>query len=73
MNMNLTTILDAIKHIGPALAGVSSVKAIIEQAIDLLDNDDDQATAKASLADLIAENDEGHQRLQDKLADAAKR
>lgn len=71
--MNLATILDAIQKIGPALAGVSSVKAIIEQAIDLLDNDDDQATAKAKLAELIAENDAGHARLQDKLDDAAKR
>lgn len=71
--MNLTTILDAIKTIGPALAGVSSVKAIIEQAIDVLDSDDDQATAKATLAELIAENDVGHARLQDKLSDAAKR
>lgn len=70
--MNITTILDAIKTIGPALAGVSSVRAVIEQAIDLLDNDDDQATAKATLADLIAENDAGHARLQDKLAEAAK-
>lgn len=71
--MNLATILDAIQQIGPALAGVQSVKAIIEQAIDLLDNDDDQATAKATLAELIAENDAGHARLQGKLADAAKR
>ena len=71
--MNLTTILDAIKTIGPALAGVSSVKAIIEQAIDLLDSDDDQATAKTTLAELIAENDAGHERLQSKLDDAAKR
>ncbi len=71
--MNLDTILDAIKHIGPALAGVSSVKSIIEQAIGLLDNEGDQATAKASLAELMAENDAGHQRLQDKLTDAAKR
>lgn len=73
MIMNLTTILDAIKHIGPALAGVSSVKTIIEQAISLLASPADQATAKATLAELIAENDAGHQRLQDKLADAAKR
>lgn len=70
--MKLSTILDAIKHIGPALAGVSSVKAIIEQAIALL-GEDDQATAKETLAELIAENDAGHDRLQDKLADAAKR
>lgn len=70
--MNLSTILDAIKHIGPALTGVSSVKAIIEQAIALL-GEDDQAAAKATLAELIAENDAGHDRLQDKLADAAKR
>jgi hypothetical protein len=72
MTMKLSTILDAIKHIGPALAGVSSVKAIIEQAIALL-GEDDQATAKETLAELIAENDAGHDRLQDKLADAAKR
>lgn len=71
--MNLGTILDAIEKIGPTLAGVASVKAIIEQAIALLGNADDQATAKARLAALIAENDDGHRRLQDKLGDAAKR
>lgn len=70
--MNLETILDAIKHIGPALAGVSSIKAIIEQAIALL-GPQDQEAAKASLAEMIAENDAGHQRLQGKLTEAAKR
>lgn len=71
--MNLSTILDAIKTIGPTLAGVQSVKVIIEQAIALLGSGEDQATAKATLADLIAENDAGHDRLQDKLGDAANR
>lgn len=71
--MNLATILDAIQKLGPALAAASSVKSVIEQAIGLLDDDGDQATAKAKLAELIAENDAGHARLQDKLSDAAQR
>lgn len=73
MDINLSTILGAIKAIGGVTLGVSPVKAVIEQAIALLANKDDQETAKASLAQEMADNDEGHKRLQEKLAEAAKR
>lgn len=70
--MNLLTILKALDTIGPVLAALPEVKALIETAAAMLD-EDDQATAKEALADLIADNDEGHARLQAKLAKAAGR
>lgn len=73
MDINLSTVLGAIKAIGGITLAVSPVKAVIEQAIALLADADDQETAKASLAQEMADNDAGHDRLQDKLADAAKR
>lgn len=73
MEINLSTILGAIKAIGGPAIGLSPVTAVIEAAIGLLADGGDQATAKASLAQEIADNDAGHIRLQDKLDDAAKR
>lgn len=63
---NLETFLRAAQAIGPVLAQVPAVGRLLEQAQQAL-APTDQATAKEALADLIADNDDGHRRLQDKL------
>lgn len=72
MKFDLQSLLGALPIIGPLAKAAPAVKSLIEAAIDTL-NPADQPTAKAALVDLMAENKEGHERLQDKLADAAKR
>ena len=64
--MNLETILRGIAAIGAVTAKLPEVSAIIQAAASML-SEDDQAVAKEALADLIADNDEGHRRLQEKL------
>lgn len=66
--MDLRTILNALPAIGPLLSAVPAMKAAVEQAIALLDDETDQETARAELAQLMAENDAGHARLQGKLS-----
>lgn len=70
--MNLGTILRVLPVVGPVIARAGEFMALFDAAVDTL-NPADQATAKAALADLQADNDEGHARLQAKLAAAAKR
>ena len=70
--MNLQTSLDAARAVGPLLGGVPAVAAVIDHAVKAL-SDDDQATAKETLAELRAGNDDLHDRLQQKLGDAAGR
>jgi hypothetical protein len=72
MNFDLATLLRAAKAVGPVLAALPAVRALFDQAAAAL-SDDDQATAKEALADLIADNDDGHRRLQEKLDAAAQR
>lgn len=69
--MNLGTVIKAMQAIGPAVAAVGEVKDLIDAGISLL-RSGDQAVAKEALADLMADNDEGHRRLQQKLAEAAR-
>lgn len=69
---DLATFLRAITAIGPVVAQLPAVGRLIEQAKAALDPTD-QASAQEALADLIAENDDGHRRLQEKLAAAARR
>lgn len=69
---DLATFLRAAQAIGPVLAQVPAVGRLLEQAKEAL-SPTDQATAQEALADLIADNDDGHRRLQEKLAAAAKR
>lgn len=69
--MDLLTILRALPVIGPVMAAAPEVKNLIDGAIGAL-HPTDQAHAKEALADLMADNDEGHARLQAKLAAAAK-
>ncbi len=64
--MNLSTILAAL----PSLVNAAGpVVMLINEAIQTL-SPTDQETAKAALADLMADNDEGHARYQAKLAAA---
>ena len=69
---DLATFLRAAQAIGPVLAQVPAVGRLLEQAKEALDPTD-QATAQEALADLIADNDDGHRRLQEKLEIAAQR
>lgn len=69
---DLATFLRAAQAIGPVLAQAPAVAQLIEQARQAL-APTDQETAKEALADLIADNDDGHRRLQEKLAEAARR
>lgn len=69
---DLATFLRCAQAIGPVLAQVPAVARVLEQAKEALEPAD-QATAKEALADLISDNDDGHSRLQAKLAEAAKR
>ena len=67
---DLRTLLGALPVIGPVVAAAPEFVKLFDQIVDTL-NPDDQATAKEALADLMAENDEGHARLQAKLKAAA--
>ncbi len=69
--LDLSTFLRALQAIGPVVAQVPAVVLLIEQAKAALDPSDQQ-TAQAALADLVADNDDGHARLQKKLAAAAR-
>jgi len=66
---NLENVLKALSLAGSATPAVA---ALVNLVTPLLDRRD-QATLKEALADAQADNDEGHRRLQEKLASAAKR
>jgi hypothetical protein len=70
--MDLTSLLKLLPVVGPVIANAGEFVNWFNQAAGAL-KPKDQATAKAALADIQADNDAGHQRLQDKLAEAAKR
>jgi len=70
--MNLTKLLAVLPVIGPIASRAPEFVALFSAVVEML-NPDDQATAKAALADAQADNDEGHARLQEKLAAAARR
>lgn len=69
---DLTSILKMLPVIGPVVAAAPEFKAVFDQIVGTF-GEDDQAVLQESYADLMAENDAGHKRLQDKLAAAAKR
>jgi hypothetical protein len=68
---NLSTILGALPVVGPIIAAAPEFKKLFDEAVATL-HPRDQETAKAALADLMADNDAGHARLQEKLAAAAR-
>jgi hypothetical protein len=70
--MNLSTILSALPAIGPVAAKTPEFIELFGEMMAVL-KPADQDTAKAALADIQADNDEGHRRLQEKLRAAAVR
>lgn len=64
--LELVTYLTGLKAIGPIVQAVPEVAEIVSSAINLI-HTKDQDTAKEALTDLIAENDEGYKRLDEKL------
>lgn len=70
--MDLLKLLEILATARPVIAAAPEFVALFEAARELLDPED-QETAKEALADIQADNDEGHARLQAKLAAAAQR
>ena len=70
--MNVSTMLALLQIVGPAIARAPEFIALYQSAMDTLDLKD-QATTREALADIQADNDEGHARLQAKLKAAAHR
>jgi hypothetical protein len=67
--MDLTTILKLLPVVGPVVAKTAEFVEWYHEASSAL-HPVDQRTAKDALADIQADNDEGHARLQHKLASA---
>jgi thioredoxin-like negative regulator of GroEL len=70
--VDLTRLLSVLPVVGPIAAAAPEFIALFNLAKDMLDPED-QETAQQALADIQADNDEGHRRLQAKLAAAARR
>lgn len=70
--MDLTKLLGLLPIVGPALARTTEFAGWFDSARKAL-HPADQATAKAALEDIQADNDEGHRRLQEKLQQASRR
>lgn len=70
--MDLLKLLNVLPVVGPVIARAPAFIDLFNTAKAML-SPEDQETAKEALADIQAENDEGHARLQAKLAAAAKR
>ena len=70
--MDLTKLLSLLPIVGPVLARTTDFVGWFDQARNAL-HPADQATAKAALADIQQDNDEGHRRLQEKLQQASRR
>lgn len=68
--MNPLLVLKLLQMVGPALAEAPKFIDLFHEIIGTF-HQKDQVTLKAAYADLIANNDEGHARLQAKLAAAA--
>jgi len=72
MRFDLETALRFLQGVGPIVGALPAVKSVYDAFVNNLEPRD-QAEAKEAYADLIADNDDGHRRLQDKLAAAARR
>lgn len=70
--MNLLTILNVLPAVGPIVAKLPEFVAMFHEAVATL-HPADQATAQEALADIQEDNDDGHARLQAKLAAAARK
>lgn len=67
----LLDVLKFLPAVGPVVAALPEFKSIWDQIVGTF-GEKDQATLKEAYADAIADNDEGHARLQEKLAAAAR-
>ncbi len=70
--MNLQSILALLPAVGPVVAALPEFKKVYDQIVATM-HEKDQDVLRNAYAELMAENDAGHARLQGKLADAAKR
>jgi hypothetical protein len=69
---DLTSVLKLLPVVGPVAAAAPEFKAIYDQIKATFATKDQQVLDEA-YDDLVADNDEGHRRLQEKLAAAAQR
>lgn len=70
--MDFANVLGAIFQAAPILGQAPALVEVLRDVITTFDGDDQQEL-KDALADARADNDEGHARLQAKLAAAAER
>ena len=70
---DITSILKLLPVVGPVVAALPEFRNVFDQIVGTFDDDADQTVLKEAYVDLMADNDAGHRRLQDKLAAAAKR
>lgn len=68
--ISLANVLTAISVVGKAVAATAEFRDRFEELLSS-HSEADQDTLRDALADLMADNDEGHARLQAKLAAAA--
>lgn len=68
----LTDVLGMLPVVGPIVAKLPEFKKVYDQIVGTF-GEKDQQVLKNAYADLMADNDAGHKRLQDKLAAAAKK
>ena len=68
---SFASILRLLPAVGPVVAALPEFKSVFDQIVSTF-HGTEQAALKETYADLIAQNDEGHARLQAKLDDAAK-
>ena len=69
---DLKSILGLLPAVGPVIAALPEFKKVFDQIVGTF-NTKDQAVLREAYEDIKADNDEGHARLQAKLAEAAKR
>jgi hypothetical protein len=69
---DLETAIKAMQGIGSVALQLPAVAKMVTTAIETLKTDD-QAVAKDAYHDLIADNADGHRRVQERLAEAARR
>ena len=68
--ISFSNVLRLLQTVGPAVAATKEFKARFDAILEDR-SEGDQAALKEALADLVADNDAGHARLQEKLDKAA--
>lgn len=70
--IDLSSLLKLLPVVGPVVAAAPEFKKIYDQMVGTF-NQRDQQVLRDAYDDLVADNDEGHRRLQQKLSEAARR